>query len=169
MREKDGLWAVLLWLNILAVRRQSVADVMADHWAEFGRTYYSRHDYEAVDSDTANTLMDDLRAKLATLAGQTAAELTVEAAEDFSYTDPVDGSVASKQGVQITFKGGARVVMRLSGTGTEGATLRVYMERFDPADFGQDPQAALAPVIAATEALAGIAARTGRSGPDVIT
>ena len=169
VREKDGLWAVLLWLNILAVRRQSVADVMADHWAEFGRTYYSRHDYEAVDSDTANTLMDDLRAKLATLAGQTAAELTVEAAEDFSYTDPVDGSVASKQGVQITFKGGARVVMRLSGTGTEGATLRVYMERFDPADFGQDPQAALAPVIAATEALAGIAARTGRSGPDVIT
>ena len=169
VREKDGLWAVLLWLNILAVRRQSVADVMADHWAEFGRTYYSRHDYEAVDSDTANTLMDDLRAKLATLAGQTAAELTVEAAEDFSYTDPVDGSVASKQGVQIRFKGGARAVMRLSGTGTEGATLRVYMERFDPADFGQDPQAALAPVIAATEALAGIAARTGRSGPDVIT
>lgn len=169
VREKDGLWAVLLWLNILAVRRQSVADVMADHWAEFGRTYYSRHDYEAVDSDIANTLMDDLRAKLTTLPGQTAAALTVEAAEDFSYTDPVDGSVASKQGVQIRFKGGARAVMRLSGTGTEGATLRVYMERFDPADFGQDPQAALAPVIAATEALAGIAAGTGRSGPDVIT
>jgi len=169
VREKDGLWAVLLWLNILAVRKQSVSDMMADHWAEFGRTYYSRHDYEAVDSTIANTLMEDMRAKLVGLLGQSAGELTIEAAEDFSYTDPVDGSVASKQGVQITFTGGARVVMRLSGTGTEGATLRVYMERFDPADFGQDPQAALAPVIAATEALAGIAARTGRAAPDVIT
>jgi len=169
VREKDGLWAVLLWLNILAVRRQTVAQVMADHWAEFGRTYYSRHDYEAVDSAIANALMADLRAALPGMAGRTAGGLVVQTAEDFAYTDPVDGSIATAQGVQIGFEGGARAVLRLSGTGTEGATLRVYLERFDPADFAQDPQSALAPVIAAVEALAGIAARTGRQGPDVIT
>jgi len=169
VREKDGLWAVLLWLNILAVKKTSVAEVMAAHWAEFGRTYYSRHDYEAIDSAVANRLMDDLRASLPGLPGQGFAGLTIGSAEDFRYTDPVDGSVAAKQGVQIGFEGGARVVLRLSGTGTEGATLRVYLERFDPADFGQDPQAALAPVIAAVEAIAGIAARTGRAAPDVIT
>ena len=169
VREKDGLWAVLLWLNILAVRRQSVAGVMADHWAEFGRTYYSRHDYEAIASDVANALMADLRAALPAMAGRQAGALIVESAEDFAYTDPVDGSVATAQGVQIRFHGGARAVLRLSGTGTEGATLRVYLERFDGTDFGQDPQAALAPVIAAVEALAGIAARTGRAEPDVIT
>lgn len=169
VREKDGLWAVLLWLNILAVKRQSVAQVMAEHWAEFGRTYYSRHDYEAVETNVANALVDDLRISLPELAGQKAGDLIVETAEDFSYTDPVDGSIAARQGIQIRFVGGARVVLRLSGTGTEGATLRVYMERFDADDFGQDPQGALAPVIAATEALAGIATRTGRDGPDVIT
>ena len=169
VREKDGLWAVLLWLNILAVGRQSVAGVMADHWAEFGRTYYSRHDYEAIASDVANALMADLRAALPAMAGRQAGALIVESAEDFAYTDPVDGSVATAQGVQIRFHGGARAVLRLSGTGTEGATLRVYLERFDGTDFGQDPQAALAPVIAAVEALAGIAARTGRAEPDVIT
>ncbi|MFN4101275.1 MAG: alpha-D-glucose phosphate-specific phosphoglucomutase [Pararhodobacter sp.] len=169
VREKDGLWAVLLWLNILAVKKKSVAEVMADHWAEFGRTYYSRHDYEAVDSAVASQLMEDLRAALPGLPGQSFAGLTVESAEDFRYTDPVDGSVAAKQGVQIGFEGGARVVLRLSGTGTEGATLRVYLERFDPADFGQDPQAALAPVIAAVDAIAGITKLTGRPAPDVIT
>ncbi len=169
VREKDGLWAVLLWLNILAVRRQSVAQVMAGHWAEFGRTYYSRHDYEAIETAVANRLMDDLRALLPALPGRAYAGLTVTSAEDFRYTDPVDGSVAEKQGVQIGFEGGARVVLRLSGTGTEGATLRVYLELFDAAEFGADPQAALAPVIAATEAIAGIAARTGRTAPDVIT
>ncbi|WP_370225460.1 alpha-D-glucose phosphate-specific phosphoglucomutase [Pararhodobacter marinus] len=169
VREKDGLWAVLLWLNILAVKKQSVAEVMADHWAEFGRTYYSRHDYEAIDSDVANRLVDDLRAELGGLPGWTHDGLVIESAVDFSYTDPVDGSVAAKQGLQIRFEGGARVVMRLSGTGTEGATLRVYLERFDPQDFGQDPQAALAPVIAAADVLAGISKRTGRTGPDVIT
>ncbi|WP_370206248.1 alpha-D-glucose phosphate-specific phosphoglucomutase [Pararhodobacter marinus] len=169
VREKDGLWAVLLWLNILAVKKQSVAEVMADHWAEFGRTYYSRHDYEAIDSDVANRLVDDLRAELGGLPGWTHDGLVIESAVDFSYTDPVDGSVAAKQGLQIRFEGGARVVMRLSGTGTEGATLRVYLERFDPQDFGQDPQTALAPVIAAADVLAGISKRTGRTGPDVIT
>ena len=169
VREKDGLWAVLLWLNILAVRRQSVAEVMAAHWAEFGRTYYSRHDYEAVDSAVANALMADLRAALPGMTGQRAAGLTVASAEDFAYTDPVDGSIATAQGVQIHFAGGARAVLRLSGTGTEGATLRVYLERFDSVDFGQDPQKALAPVIAAVDELSGISARTERKGPDVIT
>ncbi len=113
--------------------------------------------------------MAALRAALPGLAGQSAGGLTVVRAEDFRYTDPVDGSVAAAQGVQIAFEGGARAVLRLSGTGTEGATLRVYLERFDPRAFGHDPQAALAPVITAVEALAGIAARTGRTAPDVIT
>jgi phosphoglucomutase len=169
VREKDGLWAVLLWLNILAVRKESVAQVMGGHWAEFGRTYYSRHDYEAIETATANALMSDLRASLAGMPGRQAGGLTVQSAEDFAYTDPVDGSVTTAQGVQIGFQGGARAVLRLSGTGTEGATLRVYLERFDPKDFGQDPQIALAPVIDAVEVLAGIAARTGRKAPDVIT
>ena len=169
VREKDGLWAVLLWLNILAVKRQPVAGVMADHWAQFGRTYYSRHDYEAIETSVANALMADLRAALPGMAGRNAGALVVESAEDFAYIDPVDGSVATAQGVQIRFAGGARAVLRLSGTGTEGATLRVYLEGFDPVEFGLDPQTALAPVVAATEALAGMAARTGRRGPDVVT
>ena len=169
VREKDGLWAVLLWLNILAVKRQSVAQVMAEHWAEFGRTYYSRHDYEAIATDVANSLMSDLRTALPGMPGRPAGALSVDTAEDFAYTDPVDGSVATAQGVQIRFHGGARAVLRLSGTGTEGATLRVYLERFDGTDFLQDPQVALAPVIAAVDALAGLASRTGRAEPDVIT
>jgi len=169
VREKDGLWAVLLWLNILAVKKQSVAEVMAEHWAAFGRTYYSRHDYEAIDAGVANRLVDDLRMQLPALPGRSYAGLEIESAEDFSYTDPVDGSVSAHQGLQIRFRGGARVVLRLSGTGTEGATLRVYLERFEATDFGLDPQAALAPVIAAVDQLAGIGKRTGRQGPDVIT
>ncbi len=169
VREKDGLWAVLLWLNILAVKKQSVAEVMAEHWAAFGRTYYSRHDYEAIDAAVANRLVDDLRMQLPALPGRSYAGLEIESAEDFSYTDPVDGSVSAHQGLQIRFRGGARVVLRLSGTGTEGATLRVYLERFEATDFGLDPQVALAPVIAAVDQLAGIGKRTGRQGPDVIT
>lgn len=171
VREKDGLWAVLLWLNILAARRQSVAEVLREHWAQFGRNYYSRHDFEALPGDQAETLMNDLRTALPALPGQTAAGLVIESAEDFAYTDPVDGSVTRGQGLQIGFEGGARLVLRLSGTGTEGATLRVYLERFEPAGgaLDLDPQAALAPVIAAAEELAGIRARTGRAAPDVIT
>jgi phosphoglucomutase len=171
VREKDGLWAVLLWLNILAVRKQSVAEVMADHWARFGRVYYSRHDYEAVDSAAADRLMQELRGKLASLPGQDFAGCAVESAEDFAYTDPVDGSVTERQGIQILLSGGARVVFRLSGTGTEGATLRVYLERAeaDPARLQENPQQALAGVIAAADAIAGIARHTGRTAPDVIT
>jgi phosphoglucomutase len=169
VREKDGLWAVLAWLNILAVTGKPVAQLMAEHWAEFGRTWYSRHDYEALDTRIAEALMADLRAQLATLPGRAAAGLTVESAEDFAYTDPVDGSVTTGQGVQIHFSGGGRAVLRLSGTGTEGATLRVYLERLAAGGETGETQAALAGVAAAVEALAGIAARTGRTAPDVIT
>lgn len=171
VREKDGLWAVLMWLSILAVTGRSVAEVLADHWARFGRTYYSRHDYEALPVALAETIMADLRARLAGLAGQAAAGLVVIRADEFAYTDPVDGSVSTGQGLRIFFEGGARAVLRLSGTGTEGATLRLYLERYVPGPEGlaQDPQAALAPIIDAVEALAGICQRSGRAGPDVVT
>ena len=171
VREKDGLWAVLLWLDILAAKRQPVLDVVRAHWARFGRNYYSRHDYEEVDAAAAAALMDDLRARLPKLSGQRFGDLTVEQADDFSYTDPVDGSVSSRQGIRLLFAGGARIVYRLSGTGTAGATLRVYLERFepDPAQHDQDPQAALRPLITLADQLANIAARTGRAAPSVIT
>ena len=171
VREKDGLWAVLFWLNIVAVRAQSVEEIVRDHWRRHGRNYYSRHDYEAVDARVATTLVDDLRAKLGSLAGQRFSATQVASASDFSYVDPVDGSTTSHQGICVTFADGARVVLRLSGTGTEGATLRVYLERFeaDPARQDHDTQKALADVAAAAEAFAGIRRRTGRAAPDVIS
>ena len=171
VREKDGLWAVLLWLNILAARREPVKSIVEAHWAQFGRNYYSRHDYEAVDSDAANAMIEALRGRLDRLAGTDVNGMRVEMADDFSYHDPVDGSVSSNQGIRVRFEGGSRVVFRLSGTGTSGATVRVYIERYepDPALHGQDTQQALAPLIAAAEALAGIARYTGRDRPTVIT
>ncbi|MBH0239826.1 alpha-D-glucose phosphate-specific phosphoglucomutase [Methylobrevis albus] len=171
VREKDGLWAVLMWLNIQAVRQQTIAEIQAAHWAEFGRTFYTRHDYEAVDAAVAAVLMNDLRTRFDTLPGTDVAGLTVSAADDFSYTDPVDGSVTTGQGIRIYFETGERVVFRLSGTGTEGATVRVYLEKFeeDAAKAGGDAQEALAAVIAAAEELSGLKARTGRAGPDVVT
>ncbi|WGW03038.1 alpha-D-glucose phosphate-specific phosphoglucomutase [Tropicibacter oceani] len=169
VREKDGLWAVLFWLNILAKRQISVADLMAEHWAKYGRNYYSRHDYEGVDATAANALMDDLRSRLAALPGTTVAGLTITSADDFAYDDPIDGSRTEAQGIRIGFEGGARVVLRLSGTGTVGATLRVYLETVDTENLHMDAQEALAPVIAAAEELAGIKDRTGRAAPDVIT
>lgn len=171
VREKDGLWAVLLWLNILAVRRQPVAEILREHWARFGRNYYSRHDFEAIPTDRADAMMAALRASLAGLPGRGIEGLTVEAADDFAYEDPVDGSVSKAQGVRILFRGGSRAVFRLSGTGTEGATLRLYLERYAPGPGGldEDPQAALSPIIRAAHALAGIAGHTGRSAPDVVT
>jgi len=171
VREKDGLWAVLLWLNILAVRRQSALEIVHDHWAEYGRTYYSRHDYEAIETENANQLMAAIEESLDSLAGRQVGSLTVERADSFSYHDPVDGSVSRNQGLRIFFEGGARLVFRLSGTGTSGATLRVYMERHEPDSnqHDQETQAALAPVIDAAEALAGIRKRTGRDAPTVIT
>lgn len=169
VREKDGLWAVLMWLNVLARRRQPVADIVRAHWAEYGRNYYSRHDYEAIDTAAANDLMDHLRGL--NLAGTTLGAYTVATHDDFAYTDPVDGSVSTKQGVRIIFTDGSRVVFRLSGTGTEGATLRVYIERFepDPAKHGLDPQDALADLIGIAREVAEIEKRTGRKEPTVIT
>jgi phosphoglucomutase len=171
VREKDGLWAVLMWLNILSVRRQPVAEILRAHWAGHGRDYYSRHDYEGVDAGRATALIDGLRARLPGLPGTVVAGLRVGAADDFRYVDPVDGAVAERQGIRILFEDGARAVFRLSGTGTDGATLRVYLERFepDPARHGLDPQRALAQVIAAAEEIAGIRGHTGRDAPDVCT
>ncbi len=171
VREKDGIWAVLLWLNILAARQESVAEIVMSHWAEFGRNYYSRHDYEAIDSNAATTLMDHLRGRLGSIPGQKVAGLVVAKADDFAYHDPVDGSISRNQGIRVMFEGGSRVVFRLSGTGTAGATLRVYLERFepDPAKHGEETQAALSDLIMAAEELAGISSRTGRAAPDVIT
>ncbi|NYD89799.1 alpha-D-glucose phosphate-specific phosphoglucomutase [Sphingomonas melonis] len=171
VREKDGLWAVLLWLNILAVRGESVDAIARDHWATYGRNYYARHDYEGVESARADALMAELRGKLVTLAGTEVAGLTIAAADDFAYTDPTDGSVSRNQGVRILFEGGSRVVFRLSGTGTSGATLRVYLERYEPVggNLDQETGAMLADIVAAADEIAGIVRHTGRTEPDVIT
>ncbi|MBO6868473.1 MAG: alpha-D-glucose phosphate-specific phosphoglucomutase [Thalassococcus sp.] len=171
VREKDGLWAVLFWLNILAKRKTSVADLMKDHWATYGRNYYSRHDYEAVDSSAANDLVASIREQLETLPGTTIAGETIKTADEFAYDDPVDGSRSEGQGIRLTTASGGRIVMRLSGTGTEGATLRVYLEQVetDPAKMDQDPQKALASIIDVAQAVGEIAKRTGREKPDVIT
>jgi phosphoglucomutase len=148
-----------------------VDGIVRAHWAEYGRDYYSRHDYEDLDSAVANALMQDLRDRLPDLPGQRFGDLEVESGDDFSYADPVDGSVTDAQGIRIYFKGGARVVFRLSGTGTSGATLRVYLESYerDPQRHSEDPQQQLQPVIAAADAIAGITARTGRPAPSVVT
>ena len=171
VREMDGLWAVLLWLNILAVRRESVAAILSAHWGKFGRNYYSRHDFEAIATDKADAMMAALRASLPALKGRVVEGLTIAGADDFAYTDPVDGSVSKAQGVRILFEDGSRIVLRLSGTGTEGATLRVYLERYaaGPKGLDLDPQVALAPIIRAAHDLAGIARHTGRTEPNVVT
>ena len=171
VREKDGLWAVLLWLNILAVRKQSAREIVAEHWREFGRDYYSRHDYEEVDAEAAQELMQGLRARVAELPGTEVQGQTISMADDFAYHDPVDGSVSEHQGIRIGFENGSRIVFRLSGTGTAGATLRIYIERFepDPARHGLETQDALAELIAAADELAGVKKHTGRDAPTVIT
>ena len=171
VREKDGLWAVLLWLNILAVRKQSVQDILADHWGIFGRDFYSRLDYEAVPTAQANAMMADITERLTSLPGQAYGALIVSAADSFSYHDPVDGSVSKNQGLRIWFEGGARAVLRLSGTGTEGATIRLYLEQFQDvgSDFTQETAAVLAPVKAAIMELAQFQAQIGRTEPDVVT
>ncbi len=171
VREKDGLWAVLLWLNILAVRRISVAELAREHWAKFGRNYYARHDYEALPTESANALMAELTAALPTLPGKAFGPLTVAEADSFAYTDPVDGSVSANQGIRVLFKGGSRIVFRLSGTGTEGATLRVYLERYEPVGgaLAEATPAMLADLISAADTIAGITRHTGRTAPDVVT
>ncbi|SFH37693.1 phosphoglucomutase [Palleronia marisminoris] len=169
VREKDGLWAVLLWLNILAATGRGVVETMQDHWRTYGRNFYSRHDFEGIETEKAEALMDDLRGRLSDLPGTNAAGRTVEAADEFSYTDPVDGSVATQQGLRVYLDGGARVVLRLSGTGTTGATLRVYLEdrSEDPATFDTEVQEALSGIIAAAHEIARIQHHTGRTEPDV--
>jgi phosphoglucomutase len=171
IREKDGLWAVLFWLQILAVRGCSVAEVMAGHWNRFGRHYYSRHDYEAVASEAAHGLYDRVSGRLASLPGQAFAGRTIRAADDFGYIDPEDGSISKGQGLRVLLDDGSRVVLRLSGTGTKGATLRVYLESYVPpsGDLGLNPQLALGDLIAAIDALAEIKVRTGMERPTVIT
>ncbi|MQA21072.1 alpha-D-glucose phosphate-specific phosphoglucomutase [Rugamonas rivuli] len=171
VREKDGVWAVLFWLNLLAVSGKTVEQLLGEHWARFGRNYYSRHDYEGVDPKAANELMASLRIKLATLAGQDLGHYVVDFADDFSYTDPVDGSVATQQGIRIVMTNGSRIVFRLSGTGTEGATLRVYLERYeaDPVYHHLPTQQALSALILIAEQVGGITGWTGRARPTVTT
>ena len=172
VREKDGLWAVLFWLNILAVRKQSVETIVREHWATYGRNYYTRHDYEEVDAAVATKLVDDLRAELPRLAGRNLADdLQIAYADDFTYHDPVDGSTSARQGIRIGFTDGSRIVVRLSGTGTVGATLRVYLERYEAADGRHDleTQLALESLIGLADELTGIKQRTGRGEPSVIT
>ncbi len=171
VREKDGLWAVLFWLNILAERGQSVEDIVHQHWAEYGRNVYSRHDYEGLPSDAAEGLMAHLKSQFASLPGQNFGNYTVKLFDDFSYTDPIDGSVSTGQGLRVIFEDGSRIVFRLSGTGTEGATLRIYLEAFesDAARQRMDAQEALGELIGIAHELSELKARTGREQPTVIT
>jgi len=169
IREKDGLWAVLFWLNILAARQESVEQIAQSHWQSYGRNYYSRHDYEGVDSDRAHQLVDRLRQL--DLKGKKYGQYEVEFADDFSYTDPIDGSISQKQGIRVGFTDGSRIVYRLSGTGTQGATLRLYVESYEPnvAKQNQDTQVALGELIAIANEIAQVREFTGREQPTVIT
>ncbi|MEA2094026.1 MAG: alpha-D-glucose phosphate-specific phosphoglucomutase, partial [Pseudomonadota bacterium] len=171
VREKDGLWAVLFWLNLLAVRQQAVEKIVQQHWRRFGRNFYTRHDYEGIDTEAANGLMTHLQARLADLPGSTLDGCTVDYADNFAYTDPVDGSVAENQGIRIGFSDGSRIVYRLSGTGTEGATLRVYLEAYepDPEKQGRKTAEVMQPLVEIAAVIAEIESRTGRKEPTVIT
>ncbi len=171
LREKDGLWAVLFWLNIMAATGKSVEEIVEDHWRRFGRNFYSRHDYEGLDADAANALMDQLKESLPGLKGRSFGDHEVEEADEFSYRDPVDGSLSPGQGIRVFFKGKSRIIFRLSGTGTVGATLRIYFEQYekDPERHHQDIQEALSGLIAIAEQIAQIRSYTGRKTPSVIT
>lgn len=169
VREKDGLWAVLFWLNLIAVKQISAETIVREHWTQYGRDYFTRHDYESVDSDNAQQMIDRLRRTLDDFPGQEFAGLRVESADDFAYQDPVDHVESTAQGIRIVFSNGGRIVFRLSGTGTEGATLRVYFDCYQDTQVDQDPQQALAALIEAADQIAGIKLSTGRTAPDVIT
>lgn len=170
LREKDGLWTVLFWLNIQAVRRESAQSILQSHWETYGRNYYSRHDYEGIDTDAANALVARLRDKVKTLPGTALGNRTVKASDDFTYTDPIDGSVSEHQGIRIMFEDGSRILFRLSGTGTVGATLRVYFEQYEPGPdrLEEDPQAVLSELVALADLVGEVTERTGRTAPDVI-
>jgi phosphoglucomutase len=171
VREKDGLWAVLCWLNIIAAKKQSVEQIVMAHWAEYGRNVYSRHDYEAIPTDVANGVMAHLHAQFTSLPKQKFAKYIVKTVDDFSYTDPIDGSVSTNQGVRILFDDGSRIVFRLSGTGTEGATLRIYLEAFELniENHNLDAQVALKEMIEIALKISELKQRTGRDKPTVIT
>jgi len=171
VREKDGLWAVLFWLNLIARKNKSVKEIVYEHWHKFGRDIYSRHDYEGLDLSVANTIYNQLREKLTALLGQEINGYVVSDANEFSYQDPVDGSLSKNQGLRVCFEDGSRIVYRLSGTGTVGATLRIYIEQFtqDPSQFDVDPQIALAPLITIAEQFCEIKKKTGLTNPHVIT
>lgn len=171
VREKDGLWAILFWLNLLAATGKSVSEIVEQHWEIFGRSYYTRHDYEEVDQAAAKSIMEDLRKRLPTLKGTDIAGLTIAKADDFSYSDPIDGSVSEHQGIRIFFEGGGRIVYRLSGTGTSGATVRIYMEHYvtDPLKQDDDTQEALAALIVAADELVDLKKKLARDAPSVIT
>jgi phosphoglucomutase len=171
VREKDGLWAVLFWLNVVAGRGESVEQIVREHWARFGRNYYTRYDYEGVSAEAAQGVVTQLRARLDSLLGMQLAGRAVAAADDFAYHDPVDGSTSERQGVRVLFDDGSRIVYRLSGTGTEGATIRVYVEAYepDPARQGMDAQEALRPLVEVALSLSELRERTGRDAPTVIT
>ena len=171
VREKDGLWAVLYWLNIIAATNMSVEEIVKAHWKKYGRNYYSRHDYEGVDSAVAKAMMDDMTARAESEVGKFYGDYEVETFDNFTYVDPVDKSVSKNQGVRVLFKDGSRIVFRLSGTGTQGATVRVYIEKYEPnvAKHDLDPQVALADLIEIAETISGVKAKTGRKKPDVIT
>ena len=171
IREKDGVWAVLFWLNLLAASGKPVDTIVREHWAHYGRNYYSRHDYEGVDIAAAEAMMANLRRGLPALAGKVLDGHTVDFADDFSYTDPVDHSIAREQGVRIVMKDGARIVVRLSGTGTVGATVRLYLELYeaDPARHELDTQTVLAGLAAIADSIAELKKRTGLAGPTVVT
>ncbi|MDQ6996121.1 MAG: alpha-D-glucose phosphate-specific phosphoglucomutase [Mariprofundus sp.] len=171
VREKDGLWAVLFWLNILAVRKESVESILIDHWSKYGRNYYSRHDYEGVDTDAANQVLQNVRDQFDSLPGTELAGRIVASCDDFAYTDPVDGSISENQGVRILFEDGSRIIFRLSGTGTSGATIRLYLESYeaDQNKHGLDAQDALAAMIVAAGDVSRLQALTGRDKPTVIT
>ena len=171
VREKDGLWAVLCWLNIIAVKKLSVEEIVMKHWAEYGRNVYSRHDYEAIPSEAASGVMAHIKVQFASLPNKVFGQYTVKTCDDFSYTDPIDGSLSTGQGIRILFSDGSRVVFRLSGTGTEGATLRIYLEAFEPnvANHHLDAQVALAEMIQIALEISQLKQRTGCDKPTVIT
>ena len=171
VREKDGLWAVLFWLNILAIKRQSVEQIVKRHWLQFGRNVYSRHDYEDLPLDDANNVIEHIRNKFSAMTGQAFGPYTIKTCDDFSYSDPIDGSISTKQGLRILFNDGSRIVFRLSGTGTSGATLRIYLEAFEPdtSKHDLDAQVALAEMIKIALQISELKQRTGRDKPTVIT
>ena len=171
VREKDGLWAVLCWLNIIAAKKQGVEDIVKRHWVEYGRSVYSRHDYEAVPSDIANGVMAHIKSQFTSLPNQKLGKYSIKTADDFSYIDPIDGSISTGQGIRIIFTDDSRIVFRLSGTGTDGATVRIYLEAFEPnvANHHLDAQLALAEMIEIAEEISQLKQRSGRTAPTVIT